>query len=151
MTMFDKILIATDGSKHSEKAAEKALEMARLTGGKVTALYVADVSNYFAPVDVSYNITDEAIGGMRSLVLKDAAAAVKRVEEMAKAAGVPFEGKIVEGNPANDIMKFAEESKEDLIVIGSIGKTGLEKFLLGSVAEKVVRNSRVPVLVVRGV
>ncbi len=149
--MFEKILIATDGSKHSEKAAEMALEMARLTGGKVTALYVADVSNYFAPVDMSYNIADETIGSMRSLVLKDGEAAVKRVEEMAKVAGVPFESKIIEGNPADDIMKFAEESKEDLIVMGGIGRTGLEKFLLGSVAEKVVRNSRVPVMVVRGV
>ncbi|HSD57899.1 MAG TPA: universal stress protein [Methanotrichaceae archaeon] len=149
--MFEKILIATDGSKHSEKAAEKALEMARLTGGKVTALYVSDVSNYFAPVDMSYNIADETIGGMRNLVLKDGEAAVKRVEEMAKEAGVPFESKIIEGNPAEDIMKFAEESKEDLIVMGGIGRTGLEKFLLGSVAEKVVRNSRVPVMVVRGV
>lgn len=149
--MFEKILIATDGSKHGEKAAEEALEMARLTGGKVTALYVADVSNYFAPVDMSYNIADEMIGGMRSLMLKDGEAAVKRVEEMAKVTGVPFEAKIIEGNPANDIMKFAEESKEDLIVVGGIGKTGIEKFLLGSVAEKVVRNSKVPVLVVRGV
>jgi nucleotide-binding universal stress UspA family protein len=149
--MFEKILIATDGSKHSEKAAEMALEMARLTGGKVTALYVADVSNYFAPVDMSYNIADEVIGGMRNLVLKDAEAAVKRVEEMAKVAGVTFESNIIEGNPADDIMKFAEESKEDLIVMGGIGRTGLEKFLLGSVAEKVVRNSRVPVRGVRGV
>lgn len=149
--MFDKILIATDGSKHSEKAAEEALEMARLTGGKVTALYVADVSNYFAPIDVSYNVADEAIVGMRSLVLKDGETAVKRVESMAKVTGIPFEGKIIEGNPADDIMRFAEENKEDIIVIGGIGKTGLEKYLLGSVAEKVVRNSRVPVLVVRGV
>ncbi len=148
--MFEKILIATDGSKHSEKAAEEALQMAGLTGGKVTVLYVADVSNYFAPVDMSYNIADEVIGSMRSLVLKDGGEAVKRVEEMAKVAGIPIEGKIIEGNPANDIMKFAEESKMDLIVIGGIGKTGLEKFLLGSVAEKVVRNSKVPVMVVRG-
>jgi nucleotide-binding universal stress UspA family protein len=151
MTMFEKILIATDGSKHSEKAAEEALEMARLTGGKVTALYVANVSNYFAPVDMNYNVADEVIGSMRGLMLKDGEAAVKRVEEMARTAGIPFEGKIIEGNPADDIMKFAEESKKDLIVMGGIGKTGLEKFLLGSVAEKVVRNSRVPVLVVRGV
>ncbi|MDM7913134.1 MAG: universal stress protein [Methanotrichaceae archaeon] len=148
--MFEKILVATDGSKHGEKAAEKALEMARLTGGKVTAIYVADVSNYFTPIDVSYNVADEMIVGMRSLVLKDGEAAIKRVEAMAKVAGVPFEGKIIEGNPAEDIMRFAEESKEDLIVMGSIGKTGLEKFLLGSVAEKVIRNSKVPVLVVRG-
>jgi len=56
---------------------------------------------------------------------------------------------IIEGRPAEDILKLAGERKTDLIVVGGIGVTGLEKFLLGSVAEKVVRNSKVPVLVVR--
>jgi nucleotide-binding universal stress UspA family protein len=148
--MFEKILIATDGSKHSEKAAEEALEVAKLTEGKVMALYVADMSKYFAPVDMSYNIADEVIEGIRSSVQKDGEVAVKRLEKMAKEAEIPFEGKIIEGNPADDILKFAEENKVNLIVMGSIGKTGLDKFLLGSVAEKVVRNSRIPVLVVRG-
>jgi nucleotide-binding universal stress UspA family protein len=148
--MFEKILIATDGSKHSEKAAKEALDVARLTGGKVVALYVADMSKYFAPVDMSYNIADEVIVGMRSSVQKDGEAAVMRVEEMAKEAKIPFEGRIIEGNPADDILKFAGENKEELIVMGSIGRTGLDKFLLGSVAEKVVRNSGIPVLVVRG-
>jgi nucleotide-binding universal stress UspA family protein len=148
--MFEKILIATDGSKHSEKAAEEALVMARLTGGKVIALYVADMSKYFASVDMSYNIADEVIEGIRSSVQKDGEAAVKRVEEMAKEAKIPFEGRIIEGNPAEDILKFTDENKVNLIVMGSIGKTGLDKFLLGSVADKVVRNSRIPVLVVHG-
>jgi len=56
---------------------------------------------------------------------------------------------VLEGHPASDIMKFAQDSKMDLIVIGSIGVTGLDKFLMGSVAEKIVRNSKMPVLVVR--
>ena len=57
---------------------------------------------------------------------------------------------MLEGNPAAEILKLAKDESANLIVIGSIGKTDLEKFLMGSVAEKVVRNSTVPVLVVRG-
>jgi len=148
--MFEKILIATDGSKHSEKAAANGLEMAKLTQSRVTALYVADMGRYILPVDASYNISGEIIDGMRGSVLEEGKAAVKRVEEMAKEAGVPFESKILEGNPANDIIKFADEDRADLIAIGGIGRTGLEKFLMGSVAEKVVRNSRVPVLTIPG-
>ncbi|MCJ7444243.1 MAG: universal stress protein, partial [Methanotrichaceae archaeon] len=61
---------------------------------------------------------------------------------------IPFEAKIIEGNPANEILKFAEEAKMDIIVIGSIGVTGLKKFMIGSVTEKVVRHSKVPVMIV---
>lgn len=56
---------------------------------------------------------------------------------------------VVEGNPPSEILEIAEDNKMDLIVIGSIGKTGIEKFLMGSVAEKGVHNSKLPVLVVR--
>lgn len=148
--MFENILITTDGSKHSEKAAEKGLEMARLSKGKVTALYVADIGRYAVPGDMSYNIADEVLRGMKSSVLAEGESAIKRIEDKAEEAGVSFEGKVIEGHPADDILKFAKKAKIDLIVMGSIGKTGLEMFLLGSVAEKVVRNSKVPVMVVRG-
>ncbi len=67
---------------------------------------------------------------------------------MARKAGVPFEGKVIEGHPATEIIKMAEDARMNVIIIGSIGQTGISKFLLGSVAEKVVRNSKVSVLVV---
>ena len=121
--MFEKILIATDGSKHSEKAAIAAIELSQLTKGKVTALYVEDRE-------------------------KKGIEATERIKEMAGKAGIPFEAKIVEGNPANEILKFAEDAKMDVIVIGSIGVTGLKKFMIGSVAEKVVLHSKMPVLTV---
>ena len=57
---------------------------------------------------------------------------------------------ILDGYPSNEIIDFAENNNIDLIVMGTLGKTGLEKFLMGSVAEKVVRGSKVPVMVVRG-
>ena len=83
-------------------------------------------------------------------IIKSGEAAVKSIADVAKNAGVPIETVIIEGRPAEDIIKLAEDSKMDVIVMGSIGKTGIEKFLLGSVAEKVVRGSKVPVLIVHG-
>ncbi|NPV62760.1 MAG: universal stress protein [Methanotrichaceae archaeon] len=147
--MFEKILVATDGSKHSEDAADAAMQMAKLCKGKVTALYVIDVGKEFAFSDISANIADEVVLGIRNSLTKKGEAAVKRIEEKAKAAGVDFEGKVIEGEPASDIIKTASDSGMNLIVIGSIGVTGLDKYLLGSVADKVIRGSKVPVMVVR--
>jgi len=121
--MLEKILIATDGSKHSEKAAIAGIDLAKLTNGKVTAIYVVDRE-------------------------KKGIEATERIKDLANKAGIPFEAKIIEGNPANEILKFAEDAKMDIIVLGSIGVTGLKKFMIGSVVEKVVRHSKVPVMIV---
>lgn len=147
--MFKKILIATDGSKYSEDAANAALEMAKLTKAGLTALYVVDVGKEFAFSDVSANIADEVVQGIKRSLVNKGEAAVKRIAEKAKMAGVAFESKVSEGHPATDIIKMASDTGVDLIVMGSIGVTGLDKYLLGSVAETVVRNSKVPVMIVR--
>ncbi|MDO9098890.1 MAG: universal stress protein, partial [Candidatus Methanoperedens sp.] len=66
------------------------------------------------------------------------------------AEGLEVERNTVEGHPAEEIIKYAEKNSISLIVMGTLGKSGLDRFLLGSVAEKVVRNSKIPVLIVRG-
>ena len=68
--------------------------------------------------------------------------------EKAKFAGLEAESVILKGNPAEKILDFADEHDIDLIVVGSLGKSGIERFALGSVSEKVVRHAKVPVLVV---
>lgn len=147
--MFENVLIATDGSKHSENAARAGLDLAKLAGGRVTALYVVDRSRILAPSgEVSFNIADEVIEGIRKGLMKEGEAATQQIEDLARAAGLTVEKMIVEGNPAEEILRIGNGM--DAIVIGSIGRTGLDRFLLGSVAEKVVRNSNVPVLVVHG-
>ncbi|MCK9405937.1 MAG: universal stress protein [Methanothrix soehngenii] len=144
------ILIATDSSKHSKKASEVGIEMAKLFGAKVTTLYVIDVGKECASIGVlESNEGDDLISRIRSSLQSQGEEATGRIEEMAKSAGLTVDRVIIEGRPAEDILKLAGERKTDLIVVGGIGVTGLEKFLLGSVAEKVVRNSKVPVLVVR--
>jgi nucleotide-binding universal stress UspA family protein len=148
--MFEKILVAIDGSTHSERAAAAGIEMARLYGSVVTVLYVVDISKEYAPLgDLVSKVVEDPFAAMRDTLQKQGDEAIKRIEEMAKAAGISAVRKIIEGYPADAIISVAEKENMDLIVVGYIGVSGLERFLLGSVADKVVRNSKVPVLVVR--
>ncbi|VVB71606.1 Universal stress protein [uncultured archaeon] len=143
--MFQKILIATDGSENSKRAAKAGIEIAKNFGGKVTALFVADPRRYFMG-EVSYNIADEVMEGIKNEVMREGEAAMRQVEEDAKIAAVSLEKKIVEGHPAEEIIKMGSDM--DLIVVGRIGLTGMPKFLVGSAADKIIRNSKVPVLII---
>jgi len=140
--MFEKILVATDGSEHGYRAARVALELGKISGGKVTAIYVADT------VKTSHLPDDMLLFSIRELLLKEGKEALKQVECLAQEKGVAFESLVVEGNPGSEIIRSAEASGMDIIILGAVGRTGLDKFLLGSVAEKVVRNSKIPVLTV---
>ncbi len=142
--MFERIMIATDGSKHSERAAEMGLELARLSGGAITVVYVADTGR------LSHLPEDMALASIRDLLIKEGEEATDYIEEMAKRAGVACTKMVIEGHPGDELVRFADESGANVIVLGSCGRSGLDKFLLGSVAEKVVRTSRVPVLTVPG-
>jgi len=148
--MFERILIATDGSKHSERAAETGIEMARLYGSAVTALYVVDIGKEYAPLgDLISKVADSLIAGIKSNLQNQGEDATRKVAEMAEKAGIAAQRKITEGYPAEDIIRIATEGDMNLIIMGGIGATGLDRFLLGSVADKVVRSSNIPVLVVR--
>ena len=145
--MFERILIATDGSKHSERAAEAGIEMAKLYGSAVTALFVVDIGKEYGPLgDLISKVADDLIAGIRRNLQNQGDKATKRVEEMAEKAGIAVTRKIVEGYPAEDIIAVAKEGDMNLIVMGGIGATGLEGFLLGSVADKVVEAPIFPCL-----
>ena len=140
--MFEKILVATDGSEHGFKAAKVALELGKISGGKVTAIYVADTNR------TSHLPDDMLLFSIRELLLKEGKEALKHVETTAKEMSVSYEGVVVEGNPGSEIVNYAKSNGMDIIIMGAVGRTGLDKFLLGSVAEKVVRSSKVPVLTI---
>jgi nucleotide-binding universal stress UspA family protein len=74
--------------------------------------------------------------------------AIQYAKEVAEDKGIDYEGVVVEGDPANAILEFVEQNKADMIIVGTLGKGGFERFLLGSVADKVVRHSKISVLVV---
>jgi nucleotide-binding universal stress UspA family protein len=152
---LNNILTPTDGSDHSERAAELGVRLAKLSHGKVHALYVADTSKLVSLLgsslhmdDIDSNTAQEASSGLRGFALKEGEKATQLIDEFARDSGVPCERMVVEGYPASEILRVAKEDGMDLIVMGSIGRTGLGKVYLGGVAGKVVRNSVVPVLVV---
>ncbi len=139
-----KILIATDGSKAAENAAYLGIKFASQYGAKVYAVYVINVTAYEAILIDEAWTTEEC-----EVCEKTGHRATSSVEEKAKFAGLKTESIILKGDPAEKILDFADEHDVDMIVVGSLGKSGIERFALGSVSEKVVRHAKVPVLVVR--
>ena len=140
---YKKIMVATDGSTQVRKAIEAGIELAKLSRAKLYALYVI-VPAGFSPRDFGWE------KALRDFLKDEGEKAVSSVEDAGKNAAVEVEPVILEGDAADRILEFAESEGIDLIVMGTLGKTGLERFLLGSVAEKVVRHSKVPVMVVKG-
>ena len=153
--LFKKILIATDGSEHVKKAVNYAIELAKLYGAELDAVYVMDINADYA----RSLYTDRSTGGLKRILReeghcgnvyrKEGETATKYIEDIAKKEGLEIRKWILAGHPAEEILKLAEEQSIDMIVMGTLGRSGFEKFLLGSVADKVIRNSRIPVLTVR--
>jgi len=140
---FKKILVPTDGSEFTKYAVDIAIELALLSGGKVTAVYVLDKTVYASsPMDASLVNVYDALE-------KEGTTATSYVAERAKAAGVDAEEKLIEGTPSKVILQEADAGGYDVIVMGSLGRTGISKLLMGSVAEKIVQNAKCPVLVAK--
>jgi nucleotide-binding universal stress UspA family protein len=137
------IVIATDGSENTQKAISYGIKLAKLSGATVHALHVVDISS----VSQSWTAGKETI---HEVLTKDGQKAISKVKECGETLGVDVKEVLLEGHPSKEIIDFAENNDIDLIVMGTLGKTGLDRFLMGSVAGTVVRNSKVPVLVVRG-
>jgi nucleotide-binding universal stress UspA family protein len=136
-------MIATDGSVCSRMAANNGIELARLSGGNVYAVYVVSME-YFSSmaVDFDWERIHEALR-------KEGREAVNYVKGAGEIEGVIVEPVLLEGHPADELIQYAEENEMDIIVMGTLGRTGIDRLLLGSVAGNVVRHSKVPVMVVR--
>lgn len=150
LNLRKKILVAIDGSPFSDKAAEEAIRLAAGTPSqfksKVYAMLVLPSAPRSTFTDFVPNkpITetdqwDEMKERIFYVVRKNAAE-----------AEIPLEMKVVYGDPADELIKFAEEEEIDVIVIGSSGKGFIKRKLLGSISHKVVTNARCSVYVVKG-
>ncbi|HII92990.1 MAG TPA: universal stress protein [Methanosarcina sp.] len=146
---YQVILIATDGSKCSQHAVLHGMELAKLMGAKVYALYVLDKNAYAPPTLETPIYLGSKWDVMEETLRQEGDNAIQYANNVAQSKGIDFEGVVIEGNPANVILEFAEQKKVNMIVMGTLGKGGLERFLLGSVTDKVVRHSKRSVLVVK--
>ncbi len=144
--MFKHILLATDGSESSEKGAALAIELARQHGARLTAVYVVDPYPYLGIGEVN----PMGFQAYMSAALEHAAQAHARVMTLCQDTGIDLQLRRVEDvATATGITESAKELGADLVVIGSHGRTGLQRLVLGSVASRVVAQATVPVLVAR--
>lgn len=139
--MYADILVPTDGRAGMERVTEHALELAELCDARLHVVYVVEETAYVSvPDDVREQVRDTLEG--------DAESATKAVAERALDWGVTVHREIRWGDPAVAIVAYSVENDVDVIVMGTRSKTGFERYLLGSVAEKVVRVSPIPVVTV---
>ena len=144
--MFKHILVPVDGSPTAQLAVAKAIGLARTFGSRVTAIFVID------PYPFTGVGTDFAYGQAEYLTAAHAEAqtALKQTSDALTEAGVQFDTSVVENHsPWRGVVQTADALPADLIVMGSHGRSGLEKLVLGSVTQAVLAHTKRSVLVVR--
>lgn len=147
--MYERILVPTDGSDVAEAAVDQAIDIAEKYGAEVHALYVADTDS------IAYSLGTEQVDRIRqgnfnemTELRQEAEAATGYVTERAAEHGLDVVEFHEGGRPHKMINKYAEDNDIDLIVMGSHGRAGVRRALLGSVTERTLRSTHVPVLVV---
>ena len=142
ITMYDRILVPTDGSTAGEHALEHAIDLARTHEATIQVLYVVTVSGYGGiPIETAWE-------GVSDALYAEGHDAVERAESIVP-ADVDVETHVLEGSPSRTIVDQATPDSCDLIVMGTHGRNGIDRLLLGSVTERVVRRADIPVLAVR--
>ena len=142
------ILVPTDFSEYSDKALQQAIDIAKQFKSKIYLLHVVGIViqctvDYCLPPQMVDQVENESVSSAKKMI----------TEQLAKfpdSKSISIIADIRKGTPYEEILRDQQEKKIDLIVIASHGKTGLLSHLIGSVAEKVVRNVKCPVLLVRG-
>jgi nucleotide-binding universal stress UspA family protein len=147
-TMFQEIVVATDGSDHALQAARMAGEIAQKFQAKLTLLSVFDMAGRMTIYE----------SGPENMLYVDALLrrgqemhenVQRRTGEVLQEMGVPYQSRREAGHAVDTIVQVAEELKADLIVLGSRGLGGFKRFLMGSVSDGVLHHAHCPVLVVR--
>jgi len=145
MNSFQRILVATDGSEASLKAARMAIAVASRHGAELLVVHVVD--------DEVVKEFCRALGkdekGARQTFVDNGRKYVTEIEKLAEQSSLAVRGVVEHGTPHEAILKLAEKEKADLVVMGKIGRRGLRRALAGSVTRRVIDLAEIPVLVVK--
>lgn len=140
--MYDEILLPTDGSAGMADVIDHATGLARIHDATIHAVYVVNTASLSdLPMETSWEAVSDGLRDEGTVALDEAARLLPD--------DVDLERITLEGSPAREIVDYAAGTGTDLIVMGTHGRSGVDRLLLGSVAERVVRRSPVPVLTVR--
>ncbi|WP_435347746.1 universal stress protein [Haloarchaeobius sp. HRN-SO-5] len=138
--MYDDILFPTDGSDASMAALEYALDLATTYDARLHVLYVAD-TNRDSVTTIGMDVVDA--------LEREGEGVVADVTERARSAGVETVDEVLQGDPSATILDYVTDRGVDCVVMATKGRSGISELLLGSVTDRVVRQSPVPVLTVR--
>ena len=138
--MFQKILLPTDGSDHSIRATERAIELAKLYDGKIDVVYVVDGQT--SKSDVLHNVSKVEIENNRKK-------RTNPIEEKIAQAGIDCTTQFLNGEPGPTIVDHANKEDYDCVVLGSRGLNQLQTMVLGSVSHKVAKRVECPVMIVK--
>ena len=139
--MYKKILVPTDGSEFAKKAGKHALFLSKVSGAEIVAVSVT-VNNFVYGLPL-----DDEIYQLNQILKERSEENLKEFDEL-NDDDLKITHVIREGSPARVILEVAQEEDIDLIVMGSSGKSGFDRFIMGSVADKVVNSAKCAVLVV---
>jgi nucleotide-binding universal stress UspA family protein len=137
---MEKVLIAIDNSPHSDKVVKKGLELAERLNAKAAILSVVDIQFVTAEVNI---LSQETTQLLKDEFYREHQTHLNKFDRHHK-----VESLVEEGNPYEEILRMAKEWEADIIVLGTMGRTGLSHLMIGSVAEKVLRHSSIPVFIV---
>lgn len=141
---FDRILVPTDGSDAVTPAVEMALDEAEIHDATLHALFVVEPPSSFASAGEGFTGVDNLLNELEA----EGRAATDAIAARASEAGIETETAVRQGTPREDILDYATDNGVDLIVMGTHGRAGVKRTLLGSVTEAVVRHSEIPVMTV---
>ena len=142
-TRYERLLLPTDGSSCAETAVDQAAQLATAFDATVEVVSVVDVNTVASQSELTN--ARQVVGELET----QSETAVERVADRLREAGVTAETVVLQGTPATTIADRAEETGADLIVMGTHGRTGIGRFLLGSTTERLIRHAPTPVLSVR--
>lgn len=146
--MFNKILVALDGSDHAQRALQAAAQLAKKCEAQLILCHVVQIKFYRSDYDM--RVAQAAKDVFKQIGEEQAEAILSEAEKLIKEAGVTDSLRLVgEGDPARAILKASQESGASMIVVGTRGLTGLRELAMGSVAHKLTVASTCPVLVIK--
>lgn len=137
--MYDEILMPTDGSEGAEAALDHAFELAEKFDARIHAVYVIDIR-----IDRTSELLEQLEGKYEDIGEK----ATDKIVQKAHRKDLAAVKSVKRGIPHKELNAYADEHGIDLVVMGTHGRTGLERFMMGSTTEKVIRTSEVPVMTV---
>lgn len=141
LIMYKKILVPTDGSEFAKKAQKHALFLAEISGAEIIAISVTE-NNFVNGLPL-----DDEVYQLNQILKERSEENLKEFDKLNE-NDLKITHIVREGSPAKVILEVAKEENIDLIVIGSSGKSGFDRFIMGSVADKVVNSAKCAVLVI---